>query len=173
MIKNHWLFVASILLSLQSRGGLHADELPANPIFQGFDLQNDGLQPVTEVKIVYGSYVFPTGFQSPIVGVAKFKGTPGFHQTATVSVPKTALIHWKSFDNQTHEVEVPIRSLVLDWKMFRGFKFTFIDDHVELSVTSHHEKPLPYGYLSYTKAYSSMDGLIDKDNQPDQHKVSE
>lgn len=129
-------------------------------IFQSFDLQNDGAHTVTDVKIQYGDYVLPIGFQSPIVSVPRFKGLSGFHQTASVLVPETAKIHWKSFDNKVHDVEVPIRSLIMDWNTFHGFKFTFIDDHVELSIANHLEKPPPYGTLEYTKAYSSVDGLI-------------
>jgi hypothetical protein len=47
-------------------------------------------------------------------------------------VPNTATIRWTSADGQRHEVVAPIRSFFQDTAHLYGFRFFFVDDHVDI-----------------------------------------
>ena len=58
-------------------------------------------------------------------------------EAEVVSVPETAVIRSTSADGQHHEVSAPMRSFTQNATCFFGFRFQFMDDHVEIYMITH------------------------------------
>jgi len=123
--------------------------------FQAFSLKNEGIGEVTEVHVEYGDFVFPVGYQSPTVPVPHITNSVSFTETASVKVPETAKIAWRSADGKQHTVITPIRALIVDWSNFRGFVFVFKDNTLVLRVEMHRDSPPPVGELYYSQDIST------------------
>lgn len=140
------LFLFSMVVSCAG-----ADGISGGARFQSFDFGNDGVGNITGGRIQYGRIKLPTGrdFDNPPLHRTTFS------ETITIPVPETALITWRSQDGHSYAVDAPIRSLIRDPGIFYGFKFYFVDDHVDIYLTERINNPGPYLDVKYTKIYSS------------------
>jgi len=120
---------------------------------QGVDLLNDGTGSVKDVQVRYGTQDFPPG-GAPGVVLAPTRTGPGVQHEATVPIPETAHVHWVSLDGQRHDVAVPIGPLVADRALFRGVRFSFVDDRLDVSFAYEREGPRPRA-LAYLPTWSS------------------
>jgi hypothetical protein len=55
-------------------------------------------------------------------------------ESQEIPIPKIASISWYSGDGKFHEARVPIQDLIEDFSTFYGFKFYFVDDHLDVYV---------------------------------------
>jgi hypothetical protein len=105
--------------------------------FQRISVGNDGQGEVRDFKIVYGDFVIPhgTNFEKigPIHGVAR-------SESQNISIPEVASVSWHSADGKFHEISVPIQNLIEDLPSFYGFKFYFVDDHLDVYLLSRAER---------------------------------
>ena len=105
-----------------------AAPMTTKPIYQSFEFVNNGQGAVSGVEVIYGSVALPRGvanknFPSHMIPMT---------ESEVVPVPDTATIRWFSADGQRHEVVAPVRSFIHDAACFHGFRFLFVDDHVDI-----------------------------------------
>lgn len=124
-----WLGILLLLGSLCAMGGPMRNER----VFQAFEFGNYGQGSVTGVEIAYGPITIPRGTAhrdyEPVHRVLT-------RETEVISVPESAAIRWTSADGQHHEVTAPMRSFIQDASCFHGFRFQFVDDHVDVYLIS-------------------------------------
>lgn len=119
--------IATTSLVSCAMGSLDRDRV----VFHSLQFGNDGTSVVTNVRVNYGGKVFPEGF-------AHHTYDPNhqmtFSESHALPVPQVATVFWTSADGRDHKVEVPVGSLIEDAKRFAGFRFFFVDDHVDVYV---------------------------------------
>jgi hypothetical protein len=64
-------------------------------------------------------------------------------------------VSWYSRDGKLHSVAVPTRELIKDWSVFVGFKFFFVDDHLDVYLlTNRAQRVDKYLDVIETKVFS-------------------
>jgi hypothetical protein len=122
---------------------------PGQPMFQSFEFENDGIGAIDEVRISYSGFDLPTirnPHFNPFHRVA-------FSETMTIPIPEQIPIHWVSNDSVRHDISVKFRDLVKDKTIFYGFKFNFVDDHVEIYLVEKLPSRTQYLNLKRTKVF--------------------
>jgi hypothetical protein len=106
-----------------------ADSTTTKPILQAFEFGNDGLGIVAGVTVDYAGVTLPIGGEHKRFGPLH---RTTFSEIRELPVPDTATIRWTSADGQQHELVAPIRSFIQDMGHLYGFRFFFVDDHVDI-----------------------------------------
>lgn len=120
--------------------------------YQTFEIGNDGKDVVRDFKIVYGELTIPHG--------TNFDEIPPVHrpigvESRVVAIPETAEASWQAADGSKHHVRVPVRALINDLSVFYGFKFFFVDDHLDVYLlTEKTRRTSPYPEIVTTKVFS-------------------
>jgi hypothetical protein len=117
------------LVAVSAQGASMSDE----PLYQTFEFGNFGHGAVTAVQITYGALTLPRGFAHKNFGPVNRVTTA---ESEVSRVPESVTIRWTSADAQRHEVVAPIRSVVHDRSCLHGFRFAFVDDHVDIYLIS-------------------------------------
>lgn len=139
-------------LTLAAAGCVHAEIAMSGKVSQIFEFGNDGHGIVRDVKVHYGSLVIPSG-------TAHSEFDPN-HMTPVSEawdavIPESAEIHWVSAGGSAHDVTAPIRSFVLKPSCFDGFRFMFVDDHVDLYIINRKGDCTKLFDVETTKVFSS------------------
>ena len=105
-----------------------AATMTTEPLYQRFEFRNDGQSAVTGVTVVYGAATLPRG--------GRPRDFP-YHmltlsESEVVPVPDSATIRWTSADGQHHEIVAPVRKFIDNIACFHGFRFVFVNDHVDI-----------------------------------------
>ena len=106
-----------------------ANSTATKPVLQAFEFGNDGQGVVSAVTVDYAGVMLPIGGEHKRFGPHH---GPTTSEIRELPVPDTATIRWTSADGQQHEVVAPIRSFIQDTAHLYGFRFFFVDDHVDI-----------------------------------------
>lgn len=123
-------------------------------VFQRIEVSNDGRSNVSHVSVLYGT-------QELIPGTARRTYPAGNAALNTYSqgmdsiIPERTHVQWETEDGTSHEATIATHSLVRDFRAFYGFRFWFVDDHVDVYLIERVPNPSHYLSLKYTKVYSS------------------
>jgi hypothetical protein len=121
--------VHSALLLCTGAAWAQVDSMTTKPILQAFEFGNDGEGVVVGVTVDYSGVSLPAGGEHKRFGPHH---GPTVSEVRELPVPDTATIRWTSADGQRHEVVAPIRSFTHDTAHLFGFRFFFVDDHVDI-----------------------------------------
>jgi hypothetical protein len=100
-----------------------------SPFYQTLEFGNDGSEKVTGINVRYGERDFPSWTASselpPNHRVMK-------SESGNFVLPDFAEIVWIAADGKSHRATAPIRSFVHDPSCFHGFRFFFVDHHIDI-----------------------------------------
>lgn len=144
------LIVAVVALS--TVGCVRAEMAMSGKVFQMFEFGNDGKGEVHDVRIQYGSFVIPTGTANSDYKPSHMMAVS---ESLTVPIPESAKIHWISADSKVHDITAPIRSFVENPQCFYGFRFFFVDEHVDIYVLNRTGDCSRLQGVERTKVFSS------------------
>lgn len=144
--------VGLMALLMMSSSCAQAELAMDRAVFQRFEFGNDGHEAVHGVKIHYGRIVIPSGTAN---GDYEPSHMTAVSESQTVPVPESADVRWISGDGREHDVTIPIRSLVDNPSCFHGFRFFFVDDHIDIYMLSRKRDCSHIVEIERTKVYSS------------------
>lgn len=115
--------------------------------YQRFEIGNDGVGVVRDFKIVYGELTMPHG--------TNLDELPPIHrpirsESQVVAIPEIAEVSWYSADGKMHNAIVPVRESIKDLSSFYGYRFYFVDDHLDVYLLSQ-KTPKTSEYLQITR----------------------
>lgn len=141
MLSLKWILATLLICSTVSCSLVPHDH--GEKVYQRFEIGNAGTKPVRNVKIVYGDLTIPHG--SNFYELPAIQGTLR-SESQVVPVPDVATVSWHSGDGGKHEAVVPIRQSIRDFSRFYGWKFYFVDKHVNVYLISR-KSPASSRYL--------------------------
>ena len=105
-----------------------AATMTTKPLFQRFEFVNGGQGAVNGVEVIYGAATLPRGgrprnFPQDMLTLS---------DSEVVPVPDSATIRWTLADGQHHEIVAPVRKFIDNIACFHGFRFVFVNDHVDI-----------------------------------------
>lgn len=143
------------IVAMLTVGCVRAEMAMSGKVLQMFEFGNDGKGEVHDVRIQYGNFVIPTGTAN-----SDYKPSHmiAVSEDLTVPIPESAEIHWISADSKVHDITAPIRSFVENPPCFYGFRFFFVDDHVDVYVLNRTGDCSRLQGIERTKVFSSNPG---------------
>ena len=143
--------VAAFLLA----GCVSAETNMVGGVFQRFEFGNDGEGIVRNVRIMYDNLEFPTTVQKDFGP----DHVVVFSESLEIPVPESAELHWTEANGKQHNVYAPIRSMVKNPACFHGFRFFFVDDHVDIYILNRKGDCKHMQGVDTTKVFSSNPSL--------------
>ncbi len=144
------LLVCGVFMSLANADGL----FEGRAVFQSIEVGNDGRTSVHGVSILYGSDELirgPARQQYPAGNAGLYSSSEGL----TGVIPEQTKLHWVTEDDAAHDVTIQTRSLVRDFATFYGFRFYFVDEHVDVYLAEKVPNRSHHLSVKYSKVYSS------------------
>ena len=129
-----------------------AGTMTTEPVFHNLEFGNDGKGVVRDVAVTYGDIRVPAGNAHKVFGPNHMATVT---EVRTLPVPENATIEWSSADGQHHEATAPMRSLIQDPNCFHGFRFFFVDDHVDIYLLSRKHDCSKVLDVGRTKVYTT------------------
>lgn len=138
--------------ALLAAGCVRAEGVMSGKVFQRFEFGNDGQGEVRFVKVQYGKFVIPTGTANSDY---KPSHMVAVSESLVIPIPETAEVSWISENGKQHDVTAPIRSFVDSPSCFHGFRFFFVDNHVDIYVLNRTGDCSRLQGVERTKVFSS------------------
>ena len=141
-----------VALALPTVGCARAEMSMSGKTTQTFEFGNDGQGVIADPRIQYGKFIIPSR-----TGNNKFSPNHAatYSEGMTVPVPQTAEIRWTSADGKMHTVNAPIGKFVANSECFYGFRFMFVDDHVDVYIINRTIDCGRFLNIERTKVFSS------------------